>query len=333
MLGTHPHDAPHPAQQRGLRALLRGDVHALIAVGRVHDQRKVERLLIGFGKAGVPAAIPLHRRAHTGPIAQEDVIAHPDLVAVVDDRRAWHREEQRVHQLDLAAAVVEQRREAAANADVDAHAGLARVLAIHVVALLVRHHLERELIMIAEEDRPLAVVGNRRRLRQNLDDRAAVLLADRHVHARHERKVKRHVAFLSIAEVRDHIARPLVRLGEQQLVLELRIERRANLAQHLVRLGKVLAVRAIALDEVGDRVQPHAVDAHLEPEAHHVDHCRAHFGIVEVEIGLVAEEAMPVELLGHRIPRPVRDLGVREDDARILVLGRIVGPDVPVPLR
>jgi len=42
---------------------------------------------------------------------------------------------------------------------------------------------------------------------------------------------------------------------------------------------------------------------------------------------------MPVELLGHRVPGPVRDLGVREDDARILVLGRVVGPYVPVPLR
>ena len=53
-------------------------------------------------------------------------------------------------------------------------------------------------------------------------------------------------------------------------------------------------------------------------------------GIVEVEVGLVRVEAMPEVGLGHRIPGPVRLLGVDEDDARAGVLLVGVGPDVEV---
>ena len=58
-----------------------------------------------------------------------------------------------------------------------------------------------------------------------------------------------------------------------------------------------------------------------------------HGGIVEVQIGLMREEAMPEVLAGHRIERPVRLLGVDEDDARAGVLGVGVAPDVEVALR
>ena len=43
--------------------------------------------------------------------------------------------------------------------------------------------------------------------------------------------------------------------------VELRVERRAQLLQHVVRLGQILAVRALALDEIRNRVEPQAVDA------------------------------------------------------------------------
>jgi hypothetical protein len=53
---------------------------------------------------------------------------------------------------------------------------------------------------------------------------------------------------------------------------------------------------------------------------------------VEVEVGLVAEEAVPVELLGDRVPGPVRLLGVGEDDARAGELVGVVAPHVVVAL-
>ena len=44
--------------------------------------------------------------------------------------------------------------------------------------------------------------------------------------------------------------------------------------------------------------------------------------VLEVEVGLVAEEAVPEELPPHRVEGPVRGLGVDEDDARVGVLRR-----------
>ena len=86
------------------------------------------------------------------------------------------------------AVVLHQRREAAADAEVDARLAVGGVGAPHVVAVLVRDHLQRQLVVIAEEHRPLAVLGDRRRLRHDVDDREAVLLRQRHVHARHDRE-------------------------------------------------------------------------------------------------------------------------------------------------
>ena len=87
-----------------------------------------------------------------------------------------------------------------------------------IVALAIGHHLERQLVVVAQEDRPLAVVGDVRRLAHDVGDREAVLLRDRHVHARHQREVERHVAFVAVAEILLRVLRPLVGLGEQHAV-------------------------------------------------------------------------------------------------------------------
>ncbi len=46
----------------------------------------------------------------------------------------------------------------------------------------------------------------------------------------------------------------------------------------------------------------------------------------------MAEEAMPVECSGLLIPRPVRLLGVSEDDPRVGILLIRLTPDVPMTL-
>ena len=96
--------------------LLRGDVDRLVVVDGIGDHRQVELGGIGGGEAGVAVARPLHRRAHAVAVAQVDVVAHADLVAVVDDRAARQREQQAVEQLDLPAVVVQQRGQPAADA-------------------------------------------------------------------------------------------------------------------------------------------------------------------------------------------------------------------------
>ena len=238
-----------------------------------------------------------------------------------------------MQQLDPAAAVLEQRRQPAADPDVDPHLRIGRVGLIHVVAFLVRDHLERQLVVVAEEHRPLAVLGDVRRLPQDLDDRVAILLPHRHEHARHQREVKGHVALVAVAEVGTDVGRPLVRFREQHPVRVRRVELLANLLEDIVRLLEVLADRAFALDQVRHSVQPQAVDATIEPEAHHLDDRFQHRRVVEVQVRLVVKEPVPVVRLGRVVPRPVRLLGVGEDDPDALILLVGVAPDVELTFR
>ena len=116
-LGDQP---PHPPQQRVRIAMLRLHIYGFVVILRVDDHRQVEALRIGAREARVAVARPLHGGAHAIAVAEVEVVSHSDLVAVIDDRRARQREQQRVHQLDAAPVVFEQRRETAADAEVDA---------------------------------------------------------------------------------------------------------------------------------------------------------------------------------------------------------------------
>jgi hypothetical protein len=322
----------HPVQQRERGALLRFDVDRLVAVNRIHDRRRIEPRRIRAREPAVAVAGPLHRRAHAVAIAEIDVVPHPELVAVINDWRPRHREQQAVQQLDAAPAVLEQRRQATPDADVDAHLRVGGVGLIHVVPFLVGHHLERELVVVAEEHRPLAVLRDVRRLPQDLDDGMPVLLPHRHEHARHQREVERHVAFVAVAEVGADVGRPLIRLGEEHAAGVARVERLPDLLEDVVRLGQVLADRALALDQVRHRIEPQPVDAAIEPEPHHADDRVEHPRVVEVQVRLVMEEPVPVVGLRGVVPAPVGGLGVREDDPDPFVFAVGVAPDVEVPL-
>ena len=181
------------------------------------------------------------------------------------------RQQQRVHQLDLAPVVVHQRRKPPADAEVDARARIGRVGRPQIVALDVGHHFQRQLVMVAQEQRPLAVVRNFRGLAQDVGDREAVFLRDRHVDARHQREVIRHVAFVAVAEIGADVFRPLVGFGEQQLARRVGVELRADLLDDGVGLGKIFVVGPFAFAEIGDCVEPEAVNAHVEPAPHHLD--------------------------------------------------------------
>ena len=158
----------------------------------------------------------------------------------------------------------------------------------------------------------------------------AVLLGDRHVDPRHQREMIGHVAFIAVAEIFLHVLRPLIGFRQQHLALGIGVELGAQLPDDGVGLGQVLVVGAVALAQIGDGVEPEAVDAGIEPALHDLHDRADHARIVEIEVRLVREEAVPVELAGFRIPGPVRFLGVGEDDprARIFLVG--VAPDIPV---
>ena len=84
-------DALHPPEERVRVVVLRFDVERLVVVLGIDDDRQDETLRIRARETGVPVGAPLHRRAHAVAIAEVDVVAHPDLVAVIEDRRPRER--------------------------------------------------------------------------------------------------------------------------------------------------------------------------------------------------------------------------------------------------
>ena len=333
MLFAQADEPLHPAEERERRPLLRFDVDGVEAIDRVGDEWSVEPRRIGARESAVAIPGPLHRRADAVAVAEIDVVAHADLVAVVDDRRARQREEQAVHQLDTAPAVLHQRRQPPSDAAVDPHLRIAGVGLVHVVALFVGDHLERQLVVVAKEEAPLARIGEVRGLAQDLDDRMPIFLPHRHEHSRHQREVERHVAFVAVTEVRPHFRRPLVCLREEQPILVPRVHRGANALEDVVRLVEVGARRPLALDKVGNGIEAHAVDAAIEPEVHDSHDGVEHRRVVEVQIRLVMKEAVPVVGACRFVPCPVRLLGVREDDRYALILLVGVAPDVELARR
>ena len=230
-------------------------------------------------------------------------------------------------------AVADERRQAPANADVEPRLRVHAVRQIHVVALVVGHHLERELVVVPQKERPLAAVGNGRRLLHDVGDRLSILQVQRHEDARHDREVIGHVAFVAVTEVGPHVGRQLVGLGQQHPAGMPRIDVRADRLDDGVRLGQVLAARAIALDQVRHGVEAEAIDAQIEPEVQHRQHLADDRRVVVVEIRLMMKKPVPVVRLRDRIPRPVRALGIDEDDPRLLVALVGIAPHVVVALR
>ena len=103
-----------------------------------------------------------------------------------------------MEQLDHVRVVVEQREQPAADAEVAPHPRVLGVLGVHVVPLLVGDHLEGQLVVVAQEDPPLAAVGDLRGLGEDLGDRVALLPPHRHEHAGHQREVEAHVALVAV---------------------------------------------------------------------------------------------------------------------------------------
>ncbi len=138
---------------------------------------------------------------------------------------------------------------------------------------------------------------------------------------------------IGIAEVLDHVGRPLVGLGQQNPAGKLVVDHLAAMFEEGVGLGQVLAVGAFPLEQIGHGVQPEAVDSEVEPEPQDIEHRVLDGRIVVVQVRLVGEEPVPVELPAHRIVGPVRLLGVDEDDPGVGVHVAGVAPHVEVAVR
>ena len=148
-------------------------------------------------------------------------------------------------------------------------------------------------------------------------------------------EVEGHVALRLVvgAEERGDLPRPLVRLGEQHATRILAVDHGAHPLDVVVRRRLALAVALFRLEEVGDGVEPDAVDAEVHPVAHDVEHGLLHGRVLEVQVGLVREEAVEEELPADRVERPVRLLRVDEDDPDVGVALIGVAPHVVVAVR
>ena len=275
----------------------------------------------------------MHWRTHAVAIAQKDIVSHADLVPVIEDRGSRHRNQQCLEQLDLATIVIHQRREPATDPEVDPCVSIGGVVVPQIIPLAIGDHLERQLVVIAQKHRPLAGLGNIRRLAHDVGDRMTIFGRDRHVDAWHQRKVERHMAFVARPEILQHIFRPLIGLGQQHAVAVARVELAAQPLQYLMCLGQVLVYRPFALNQIGNGVEPHAVDPEIEPEPHYVDNGAQHPRIVEIKVGLMRIEAMPVVGLRHRVPRPVRLLGIDKDDTGLGKFLVRVAPHIEIAQR
>ena len=140
--------------------------------------------------------------------------------------------------------------QATSDPEVDAGARVGRIGRPKIVAFDVRHHFERELVVVAQEQRPLAVDGNVRRLPQDIRDRKPIFLRDRHVDARHQRKVICHVAFVAVAEIGTDVFRPLIGFGEKHLSGRICVKLGPDVLDDGVGLRKVLVVGAFAFAQV-----------------------------------------------------------------------------------
>src|SRR5262249_3924923 len=102
--------------------------------------------------------------------------------------------------------------------------------------------------------------------------------------------------------------------------------------EEAVRLRQVLAAGAVTLVQVGDGVQPHAIDAAVEPEVEGMEDSLVYGGVVVIQVRLMRGEAGAVERGGRRVPGPVRPGDMLEDDAGFLEAVARRAPDVEVAL-
>ena len=194
-------DILHPPQEGSGTSALQLDVHRFVAVEGVLYDRKEKLLGIGGGKAGIPVGVPLHRRPDTIAVAQVNIVSHADLIAIIDARASGQAEQKAVQQLDATAVVVEQGCQSAADPFVELGAVVLSKDLIEVVAFFLGDHREHEVIVVAQEKRPLTGIRDRRRLFENIDDRIAVFSLQGHKHAGHQREVVVHMALIALPEI------------------------------------------------------------------------------------------------------------------------------------
>ena len=184
---------------------------------------------------------------------------------------------------------MQQRHESSTYTDIGTHALFRAVPLIHPGAFLVRDHLQGQFIVIAQENTPLATLGQGRGGSQDFAQPVGGFFAQCGENARHDREVEADMALgcLIGSKVGDNLVRRLVRLGNHDGAGELFFDHCAQVRDELVRGREVFAVRTFFFEQVGDGIQPEAVHTGGAPKTHHVFHGFAHRRVFIVQVRLV----------------------------------------------
>src|SRR5690348_12626727 len=106
--------------------------------------------LLSFGEASMRLCRPLHRRPRATALGEFEIVAHPDFIAVADDRRARQCQHETIGELHPAAVSIEHGCEPAPDAPfVELHLGLGPKGREYGLALFVGEPPEIELIVVA----------------------------------------------------------------------------------------------------------------------------------------------------------------------------------------
>jgi len=284
---------------------------------------------LASGEAGLGRGIPLHGRAAAiaagvdRPVALadrvEDVlapdldIAHADLLTVVEEGRAAQREQQGGH--DLEALVVLALAVAGGGAD-----------DIMVVEDIVGP-LFAERLLPGEDaaHEGLGVIAGFGDLEIEAGVQAVGTGVFGRLFGRGEESLANGVGgVVTIQHIAD-ILQDADQLGLVE-VIEVALEvEGADAAQ-----GEGVIAEALVLEIDVEDIQAEAAHALIEPEAEHIQHLLAHFGVAPVEVGLFLVEHVVVVLAGGFVPLPA---GTAKD--RLPVVGRAaagggVAPEVVV---
>ena len=167
--------------------------------------------------------------------------------------------------------------------------------------------------MVAQEGGPLAIGGDGGQGFNAIDQGPVVFTPQRQEQAGHQREVESHVEFIAFTEVSHQIVWPLVGFRQQNSARVFPIDQAAHAPAKGMGFRQVFAVGAITLKQVGNGINPEAIDAQIQPETHHIEDRLLHRQMVVVEVGLVAKEAVPVVTLGLVIPGPIGVFRIAED--------------------
>ncbi len=284
----------HEREQRTGLVLLGLHVDLACAKRAVLDHLSRQFRLGGIRKAAVPARGPLHRRAYCVSSLAVQVVAHPDFVAIADQRRPRHREEQAVGELQARKVALEHGCEPPPDAtSVDAHFRRWGEDVQHRLHLVGCETLEVGLVEITQEVGPLAVDRRLRQTSQRLADRFGVAGGERQQQVIVEKEVEHHVELIAVEEALQ-LALVLVHLAEHHRVRHALPDMRVELAQDRVRFVDAPFLAKRIFDEVGGGVYAEARNAEAHPEIHYPLHLLPHGAVAVIEPRLKVVEAVIV---------------------------------------